>query len=119
MKDSTRIMLSANSKDKRESLNASYEEKLMGLSVATAEQHLKTAKLTHEKITKQIDMRTTTLAGIAGNIFADMMAHGKAHDHLIDMSVLAAFDILAAVEAKASKETELQKALEEPTQQEK
>ena len=91
-----------------------YEERLTDLSVQTAEQHLKTAQLTHEKITQQIDMRTTTLAGIAGNIFAEMIAHGLADKNLVESSVTAAFDILVAVEAKASKENELQKALEEP-----
>lgn len=100
MKESSRILMGSGQQEKR----------LLELSVETSEQHLRNAKLTHEKISRQIDMRTTTLASIAGNIFSEMMAAGKACNVLTAVGM--AEEILSTAEARASKAAELQNQLE-------
>lgn len=86
------------------------DERISQLSLETAEQHLETAKMTHKKITEQISMRTTTIASIAGNIFAEILTsknptfarYGGAED-----VVQMATEIVEAAEASASKAKEL------------
>ena len=99
------------SKDGR--YTGALDERLAALTIETAKQHLATAKLTHQKITEQISMRTTTIASIAGNIFAEMLTSSNrvlANFGDAKNVVQMATEIVEAAEAAASKSKELQDA---------
>jgi len=92
---------------------STQERQLLALSIETSKQQLATARMTHKKISESIDMRTTTIASIAGSIFAEAVCSVNPKIHVLMTAancVAAAAEILAAAEALTSKQREMQEA---------